>query len=134
MSGSLTVPVELCGGPYAGRVGELTFSSEPQQTLAFSLADKDDTSGLFITKHMNDDLTAVYVIIREKPRKVQRHMADGSVRSDKGLRYRYDADLSPCERILQLADEKALLTKEAAEQVHNTRQLLLDEAKRKRAS
>lgn len=125
---SREIPVELIGGPYDGRVGELQIKDEPQRTLAFSLADKDDTAGLFVTDKLHDDLTAVYVLIVEKPRKVMRIDDNGRAHSEPGARYRYDRELSPCQRLFDQAERKALLTNTAAEQVHETRQQLLRES------
>lgn len=125
---SRTIPVELCQGPYDGRVGEVTFDEEPPARLSFSLADKD--SKTLIVAHgassLDDKLTAYYQLVQEKPRKIQRVDDEGHVRSDKGARYRYDRS-SPCQTLFDEADRSALLTAEAAEQVHNTRQLLLAE-------
>ena len=118
---------ELVGGPFDSRTGEISFADEPPPRLLFSLADRDSTTGIVLTAASIDDrLTAVYVRIDEKPRKVVT-IRDGRAHSEKGVRYRYDKS-SPCEQLFEQADRDALLTAEAHEQVMNTRRLLLEEA------
>lgn len=121
----MEIAAELMLGPYDGRTGFVTFKDEPPAQLAFSLADRDSASLTILATELDDELTAVYVRVEEKPRKVITYDDNGSARSTKGVRYRYSTD-SPCERAFARADRHALLTSEAHESVMNTRRLLLE--------
>lgn len=114
------VPTELCGGPFDGRVGDVAVDDVPPHNLSFTLADHDDTR-LVVGP---DLLIARYVLVSEKPRKVQTFDDAGHARSEPGLRYRYDPD-SPCAALIADADRAAGLTVAAREQVDRTRRLLL---------
>lgn len=131
---SRTVPAELCQGPYDGRTGEVTFKDEPPERLLFSLADKDSKTLIVVAAaSLDDELTAIYRRIDEKPRKVLVFDDNGNAHSAKGVRYRYDK-ASPCQTLFDDADRRALLTADAAGQVNNTRKLLLEERARRRES
>lgn len=121
------ISCELIGGPYHGNTGRLSFKDEPGRTLAFNMGDSDGTSGGLIvpTSNTGDKLTAVYVRVEEKPRKVITYDAGGRARSERGVRYRYDAELSPVEELLLKADHDAQLETFAREQIDATRKLLL---------
>lgn len=125
------VSCELIGGPFEGNTGRLHYVEEPQQTLAFHMGDKDD-SKLLVPGAAYTDLTAVYVRIIEKPRKVITYDDNGRAHSEKGVRYKYDKELSPCERLFERADQRALLTASAHAQVDATRKLLLEQARARR--
>lgn len=129
----MEISAELIMGPYDGRTGRLSFKDEPARTLTFSLADRDSVT-LFVDggRSIDDELTAVYVQIVEKPRKVVTLDDNGRARSELGVRYRYDAEHSPCERAFRRADSHALLTAEAHDAVWKTRQLLLQQSKESR--
>lgn len=125
------IPAELVLGPYDGRTGHVQFKDDPPGRLSFSLADRDSKSLTVLATELDDELTAVYVRIEEKPRKVITYDDAGHARSDRGVRYRYSKD-SPCERAFARADRHALLTSEAHESVMNTRKLLLEEREKER--
>lgn len=124
------VSCELIGGPYHGNTGRLSFKDEPSRTLSFNLGDSDDSSGIVIpsTTSVSDKLTAVYVRIEEKPRKVLTYDDNGRAHSEKGVRYRYDRELSPVESILKQADQDAAMEVAAREAIESTRKLLLADA------
>lgn len=121
------ISAELISGPYHGNSGRLAFKDEPPRTLAFSLGDNDGTSGLIVatSKSVSDKLTAVYVRIEEKPRKVITYDDNGRARSEKGVRYRYDKELSPVQQLFDQADVDAKAETAAREQIEATRKLLL---------
>jgi hypothetical protein len=121
------ISAELIAGPYAGNTGRLSFRDEPPRTLAFNLGDSDGSSGIIIptSSSVSDKLTAVYVRIEEKPRKVLTYDDNGRAHSEKGVRYRYDRELSPVEALLQQADDDARVEAFAREQIEQTRKLLL---------
>ena len=125
------ISCELIGGPYGANTGRLSFRDEPPRTLAFNLGDNDGTSGGLIvptTTSVSDKLTAVYVRVEEKPRKVLTYDDNGRARSEKGVRYRFDAELSPISALLARADADAQLEAAAREQIEATRKLLLADA------
>lgn len=121
------ISAELVLGPFGGNTGRLAFKDEPPRTLSFNLGDNDGTSGLIVatSKSVSDKLTAVYVRIEEKPRKVITYDDNGRARSEKGVRYRYDRELSPVQQIFDQADVDARLEAFAREQIEATRKLLL---------
>lgn len=119
---------DLVGGPYDSRSGFVSFKDEPPPRLMFSLADRDSTTGLVIVaSSIDDELTAVYVRVEEKPRKVITYDTNGRAQSQLGVRYRYDKT-SPVEALFRRAEHDALLTAEAHEQVMATRRLLLEQS------
>lgn len=121
----------LLGGPYTGNTGRLTFKDEPPRTLAFSLGDRDSSGGGLIiptTSSVSDKLTIVYVRVEEKPRKVLTYDDNGRARSELGVRYRYDAELSPAEALFAAAEVDAQLEQQAREHIDATRKLLLTDS------
>lgn len=123
------ISAALLGGPYSGNAGRLTFKDEPPHTLSFNLDSGDSQGGLIIptSSSVSDKLTVVYVRVEEKPRKVQT-VIDGRVRSEPGVRYRYDPHLSPAQALFDAADVDAKIEQSARELIERTRQLLLDDA------
>lgn len=124
------VSAQLLGGPYAGNTGRLTFRDEPPRTLAFNLGDSDGSSGIIVPTQssVSDKLTAVYVRVNEKPRKVQTFTDSGQARSELGVRYRYDRELSPVQALFEQADVDAKIEQAARELIESTRKLLLQDA------
>lgn len=125
------ISAELLGGPYAGNAGRLTFKDEPPRTLAFNLGDGDGSGGGLIiptSASVHDKLTAVYVRVEEKPRKVLTFTDGGQARSEKGVRYRFDRELSPVTALIVQAEEDARLEAFTREQIEATRKLLLQDA------
>lgn len=123
------ISAELLGGPFGSTTGRLAFKDEPPRTLAFNLGDSDGTTGIIVPTQssVSDKLTAVYVRVEEKPRKVLT-VTDGRAHSEKGVRYRYDRELSPVQALFEQADADARLVSFAREQVEATRKLLLADA------
>jgi hypothetical protein len=123
------ISCELIGGPYGKNTGRLSFKDAPPKTLAFNLGDNDGTSGLIIptTSSVSDKLTAVYVRIEEKPRKVITY-DNGRAHSEKGVRYRYDRELSPVQALFDQADVDARIEQAARQLIEDTRKLLLADA------
>jgi hypothetical protein len=116
-------PVQLIGGPFDKREGVVPASSEPPERLTFSLADRDAESLTIVSHNVDDELTAIYV--RDvKPVRLNVYDGQGRAHARKGARYRYSKS-SPCERLFELADKRALLTADAHTEVMNTRKLLL---------
>jgi hypothetical protein len=128
------ISAELLLGPYDGRSGRLTFKDEPPRQLMFSLADRDSKGLTLLANEIEDELTAVYVQIVEKPRKVITYDDNGRARSELGVRFKYDAENSPCERAFRRADEHALLTATAHDTIMETRRRLLEEAAQGKAN
>lgn len=122
------ISAELIGGPYDGQTGRLQYADEPLRVLSFSLADRDASpSGLILpsaSSGVDDRLTALYVRVEEKPRKVVTYDESGRAHSEKGVRYRYDRN-SPVQGLFEQADRDAQLEVVAREQVDATRRLLL---------
>lgn len=124
------ISAELLGGPYSSTTGRLTFKDEPPRTLAFSIGDGDRSGGLIIPtqKSVSDKLTVVYVRVEEKPRKVLTYTDSGQARSELGVRYRYDRELSPAQALFDQADVDAKVEQAARELIEGTRKLLLQDA------
>lgn len=120
------ISAQLLGGPYSGTTGRLEFRDEPPRSLTFRLDSEAGPSGLIVptSSSVTDKLTAFYQLVDERPRKVQTVDDQNRVRSEKGVRYRYDPK-SPCEELFVVADAEALLEASAREQVDATRKLLL---------
>lgn len=119
----------LLGGPYSGNAGRLTFKDEPPKTLAFNLDSGDSQGGILIpsSSSVSDKLTVVYVRVEERPRKVQTFV-DGRARSELGVRYRYDRELSPAQALFDAAEVDAKMEQGARELIEGTRKLLLADA------
>lgn len=123
------ISAQLLGGPYSGTAGRVTFKDEPPQTLAFRIDTDTGHTGLIVptSSSVSDKLTVVYVRVEEKPRKVQT-VVDGRVRSEPGVRYRYDKELSPAQALFEAADVDAKIEQSARELIEGTRKLLLKDA------